>query len=253
MLSRAEDACVAPVRMAQLAQEVGFPSGALNVVTGIGEEAGAALASHPGIDFLSFTGSPEVGTLVQRSIYDKFVAQVVARFKQLRVGSHAMDLDCGPLISENQKKRVHSFIDRAKKDGIPVLAEAQIADGVPSGGFYVAPVLFGPVPRDNALACDEVFGPVLSIIAFEDEADAIKMANSTQFGLVAGIWTRDGARQMRVAKKMRCGQVFVNGYGAGGGIELPFGGVKKSGHGREKGMEALHEFSHTKTIVFKHG
>ena len=309
VMKPAEDACVTPVRMAQLAQDVGFPPGALNVVTGIGEEAGAALASHPGIDFLSFTGSPEVGTLVQKaaaenhigctlelggkspqivfedadfdaavpvlvnaivqnggqtcsagsrvlvqkSIYDKFVAQVVARFKQLRVGSHAMDLDCGPLISENQKKRVHGFIERAKKDGIPVLAEAQIADGVPSGGFYVAPVLFGPVPRDNALACDEVFGPVLSIIAFEDEADAVKLANATQFGLVAGIWTRDGARQMRVAKKMRCGQVFVNGYGAGGGIELPFGGVKKSGHGREKGMEALHEFSHTKTIVFKHG
>jgi aldehyde dehydrogenase (NAD+) len=309
VMKPAEDACVTPVRMAQLAQEVGFPPGALNLVTGIGEEAGAALARHPGIDFLSFTGSPEVGTLVQKaaaenhigctlelggkspqivfedtdfdaavpvvvnaivqnggqtcsagsrvlvhkSIYDKFVSQVVARFKELRVGSHAMDLDCGPLISANQKKRVQGFIDQAKKDGIPVLAEAQIADGVPPDGFYVAPVLFGPVPRDNRLACDEVFGPVLSIIPFEDEADAVKLANSTEFGLVAGIWTRDGARQMRVAKKMRCGQVFVNGYGAGGGIELPFGGVKKSGHGREKGMEALHEFSHTKTIVFKHG
>jgi aldehyde dehydrogenase (NAD+) len=309
IIKPAEDACVAPVRMAQLAQEVGFPPGALNVITGIGEEGGAALASHPGIDFLSFTGSPEVGTLVQKaaaenhigctlelggkspqivfedadfdasvpvvvnaivqnggqtcsagsrvlvqeSIYERFVAQVVARFKLLRVGSHAMDLDCGPLISENQRKRVRGFIDRARKDGVPVLAEAQLAEGVPPEGFYVAPVLFGPVPRDHSLARDEVFGPVLSIIPFRDEADAVKLANATDFGLVAGIWTRDGARQMRVAKKMRCGQVFVNGYGAGGGIELPFGGVKKSGHGREKGMEALHEFSHTKTIVFKHG
>lgn len=309
VMKPAEDACVAPVRIAQLAQEVGFPPGALNVVTGIGEEAGAALSAHPGIDFISFTGSPEVGTLVQksaaenhigctlelggkspqivfedadfeaavpvvvnaivqnggqtcsagsrvlvqRSIYDTFVALVVARFKQLRVGSHAMDLDCGPLISENQMKRVQGFIERAKKDGIAVLAQAQIAEGVPAGGYYVAPVLFGPVPRENSLACDEVFGPVLSIIAFEDEADAVKLANATEFGLVAGIWTRDGGRQMRVAKKMRCGQVFVNGYGAGGGIELPFGGVKKSGHGREKGFEALKEFSHTKTIVFKHG
>ncbi|MBC8008340.1 MAG: aldehyde dehydrogenase family protein [Prolixibacteraceae bacterium] len=309
VMKPAEEACVTPLRMAQLAQEIGFPPGALNVVTGNGEEAGAALARHPGIDFLSFTGSPEVGTLVQKaaaenhigctlelggkspqivfedadfdaavpvvvnaivqnagqtcsagsrvlvqkSIYDKFVAQVIARFKQLRVGSHAMDLDCGPLISANQRTRVLGFIDRARKDGIPVLADAQLADSLPSGGFYVAPVLFGPVPRDNALACNEVFGPVLSIMAFEDEADAVKLANATEFGLVAGIWTRDGARQMRVAKKMRCGQVFVNGYGAGGGIELPFGGVKKSGHGREKGIEALHEFSHTKTIVFKHG
>lgn len=309
VMKPAEDACVAPLRLAQLAQEAGFPPGAINVVTGLGEEAGAALASHPGIDFLSFTGSPEVGTLVQKaaaenhigctlelggkspqivfedadfdaavpvvvnaivqnggqtcsagsrvlvqkSIYDAFVARVVEKFGQLRVGSHAMDLDCGPLISANQKKRVQGFIDRARKDGVKVLAEARLADGAPATGFYVAPVLFGPVPRDNPLACEEVFGPVLSVIPFEDEADAVKLANGTDFGLVAGIWTRDGGRQMRVAKELRCGQVFVNGYGAGGGIELPFGGVKKSGHGREKGLEALREFSHTKTVVFKHG
>jgi aldehyde dehydrogenase (NAD+) len=309
VMKPAEEACVVPLRLAQLAQDVGFPEGAINMVTGIGEEAGAALSSHPGIDFLSFTGSPEVGTLVQKaaaenhigcvlelggkspqilfedadieaaapvvvsaivqnggqtcsagsrvliqkSVYDSFVAKIAARFTQLRVGSHAMDLDCGPLISANQKKRVQGFIEQARKDGVPVLAQAQIADGVPAGGFYVAPILFGPVPRANQLACEEVFGPVLSIIPFEDEADAVKLANSTDYGLVAGIWTRDGGRQMRVAKKMRCGQVFVNGYGAGGGIELPFGGVKKSGHGREKGIEALREFSQAKTIVFKHG
>jgi aldehyde dehydrogenase (NAD+) len=309
VMKPAEEACVVPLRLAQLAQDVGFPEGAINVVTGIGEEAGAALSSHPGIDFLSFTGSPEVGTLVQKaaaenhigcvlelggkspqilfedadieaaapvvvsaivqnggqtcsagsrvlvqkSAYDSFVAKIAARFTQLRVGSHAMDLDCGPLISASQKKRVQSFIEQARKDGVPVLAQAQIDDGVPAGGFYVAPILFGPVPRVNPLACEEVFGPVLSIIPFEDEADAVKLANSTDYGLVAGIWTRDGGRQMRVAKKMRCGQVFVNGYGAGGGIELPFGGVKKSGHGREKGIEALREFSQAKTIVFKHG
>jgi aldehyde dehydrogenase (NAD+) len=309
VMKPAEEACVVPLRLAQLAQAAGFPEGAINVVTGLGEEAGAALASHPGIDFLSFTGSPEVGTLVQKAaaenhigcvlelggkspqilfddadieaaapvvvnaivqnggqtcsagsrvlvqktVYDSFVPKIATRFAQLRVGSHAMDLDCGPLISANQKKRVEGFIEQAKNDGVPVLAQAQIADGVPGGGFYVTPVLFGPVPRANQLACEEVFGPVLSVIPFEDEADAVKLANSTDYGLVAGIWTRDGARQMRVAKKMRCGQVFVNGYGAGGGIELPFGGVKKSGHGREKGIEALREFSQAKTIVFKHG
>jgi aldehyde dehydrogenase (NAD+) len=309
VMKPAEEACVVPLRLAQLAQDVGFPEGAINVVTGIGEEAGAALSSHAGIDFLSFTGSPEVGTLVQKaaaenhigcvlelggkspqilfedadieaaapvvvsaivqnggqtcsagsrvliqnSVYDRFVAKIAARFTQLRVGTHAMDLDCGPLISANQKKRVQGFIEQAKKDGLVVLAQAQVADGVPAGGFYVAPIMFGPVPRASQLACEEVFGPVLSIIPFEDEADAVKLANSTAYGLVAGVWSRDGGRQMRVAKKMRCGQVFVNGYGAGGGIELPFGGVKKSGHGREKGIEALREFSQAKTIVFKHG
>jgi aldehyde dehydrogenase (NAD+) len=305
----AEEACLTPVRLAQLAQEVGFPAGAINLVTGLGEEAGAALSGHPGIDFISFTGSPEVGTLVQiaaaknhigctlelggkspqlvfedadfdavvpvvvsaivqnggqtcsagsrvlvqKSIYEDFVARVATRFKTLRVGSYAMDLDCGPLISDTQKKRVLGFVEQAKKDGVKVLAEAAIADGTPAGGFYVAPVLFGPVPRNNQLACEEVFGPVLSIMPFEDEADGVRLANSTDYGLVAGIWTRDGGRQMRVAKKMRCGQVFVNGYGAGGGIELPFGGVKKSGHGREKGFEAMREFSNAKTVVFKHG
>lgn len=309
VLKPAEEACLTPVRLAGLALEAGLPPGVLNVVTGIGEEAGAALSSHPGIDFLSFTGSPEVGTLVQiaaaknhigcvlelggkspqivfddadfdaaipvvvnaivqnggqtcsagsrvlvqKAIYDRFVGRVAERFAQLRVGSATMDLDCGPLISATQKKRVTGFIERAANDRIGVLAQAKVAEGVPTEGYYVAPTLFGPVPRENALACEEVFGPVLSVISFEDEADAIKLANGTDYGLVAGIWTTNGGRQMRVAKAMRCGQVFVNGYGAGGGIELPFGGVKKSGHGREKGFEALREFCHAKTIVFKHG
>jgi aldehyde dehydrogenase (NAD+) len=309
VMKPAEEACMTPLRLAELAMEVGFPEGAINVVTGLGEEAGAALSAHPDINFLSFTGSPEVGTLVQmaaaknhigcvlelggkspqilfddcdieaafpvvvnaivqnggqtcsagsrvliqRSVYDKFIAKIAERFKQLKVGSHAMDLDCGPLISANQKQRVEGFVSRGNAEKVPVLARGTVAEGAPAGGYYVAPTLFGPVPRDNLLAYEEVFGPVLSAIPFDDEADAVRLANSTEYGLVAGIWSRDGARQMRVAKGLRCGQVFVNGYGAGGGIELPFGGVKKSGHGREKGFEALLEFCATKTVVFKHG
>lgn len=309
VLKPAEEACLTSLRITELAHEVGFPRGVINVVTGYGEEAGAALANHPGIDFIAFTGSPGVGTLiqkasaehhracvlelggkspqivfedarfeaalpvvvnaivqnggqtcsagsrvlVQRSIYDRFMGMVAERFAKLRVGSHDMDLDCGPLISAVQRDRVAGFVARAKQQGIPVLAEAKLAVGVPAGGFYAAPVLFGPVPPTNELACEEVFGPVLSAIPFEDEADAIRIANGTPYGLAAGIWTVDGSRAMRVANAMRCGQVFLNGYGAGGGIELPFGGIKKSGHGREKGLEAMREFSVVKTVVINHG
>jgi aldehyde dehydrogenase (NAD+) len=309
VLKPAEDACLTSLRITELAHEVGFPPGVINVVTGYGEEAGAALANHPGIDFIAFTGSPAVGTLVQkasadhhracvlelggkspqivfedarfdaavpvvvnaivqnggqtcsagsrvlvqRSIYDRFMGMVAERFGRLRVGTHDMDLDCGPLISAVQRDRVAGFVARAREQRIPVLAEAKLADGLPAGGFYSAPVLFGPVPPENELACEEVFGPVLSAIPFEDEADAIRIANGTPYGLAAGIWSVDGSRALRVANAMRCGQVFVNGYGAGGGIELPFGGIKKSGHGREKGLEAMREFSVVKTVVINHG
>jgi aldehyde dehydrogenase (NAD+) len=124
---------------------------------------------------------------------------------------------------------------------------------VPKGGYFVTPTLFGPVPRQHRIAHDEVFGPVLSVLPFTDEADAIALANGTDYGLVASIWTRDGARQLRVAKAMKCGQVFVNGPGYGGNVELPFGGVKRSGFGREKGLAALAEYSTLKTILIRHG
>jgi aldehyde dehydrogenase (NAD+) len=309
VLKPSEDACLSALAFCDIAREAGLPAGALNVVTGLGEEAGAALTAHTGIDFVTFTGSPEVGTLVQKaaaerhikcvlelggkspqivfedadldralgfilkaitqnggqtcsagsrllvqaSIYDSFVARVVERFKQSAAGTPAMDRDCGPLINAAQKQRVEGFIRRAVESGLPLLAQGQVASGVPAGGYYVAPAMFGNVPRDHELACNEVFGPVLAIIPFTDEDDAIKLANATEFGLLAGIWTRDGGRQTRVAKRMRCGQVYINCYGAGGGVELPFGGVKKSGHGREKGFMALEEFCTVKTVVQYHG
>jgi aldehyde dehydrogenase (NAD+) len=167
----------------------------------------------------------------------------------VRVGTPAADLDCGPVMNPAQLKRVQRYIDNAKASGIPVIAEGSIAAGTPPSGYYVKPTLFGPVPRDNALACEEVFGPVLAVIPFDTEEDAIALANATDYGLIAAIWTRDGGRQTRVARRMKCGQVYINCYGAGGGVELPFGGVKKSGHGREKGFMALEEFCTVKTVV----
>ena len=305
VLKPSEDACLSPLAFCDIALDAGLPAGALNVVTGLGEEAGAALTAHHDIDFVTFTGSPEVGTLVQkaaaertlkvvlelggkspqivfedadleraagfvlkaitqnggqtcsagsrllvqRSIHDRFVATVAQRFADTAAGTPAMDRDCGPMINAAQARRVQGYIDQARAGGIPVLAQGRIADGVPAGGYFVAPTLFGPVPRDHRLACEEVFGPVLAVIPFDDEDDAVQLANATDFGLIAGIWTRDGGRQTRVARRMKCGQVYINCYGAGGGVELPFGGVKKSGHGREKGFMALEEFCTVKTVV----
>lgn len=309
VLKPAEDACASSLRLVELAAEAGFPEGAINIVTGKGHVAGAALAAHRGVDFMSFTGSPEVGqviqklcadhfitctlelggkspqvvfadadldaaipvivkaiiqnsgqtcsagsrVLVERPAYDRFAARLAEAFSKVRVGAPEMDLDCGPIITSKQRNRVQGFIDRAKADGIELLAEGEVADGVAAEGYFVRPTVFGNVPRGNAIAYEEVFGPVLTVLPFDDEADAVRLANSTEYGLVAAVWTRDGGRQMRLVQRIRAGQVFVNCYGAGAGIELPFGGSGKSGHGREKGFAALHDFSKTKTMVLNHG
>ena len=132
-------------------------------------------------------------------------------------------------------------------------AQAPLPADLPRGGCWVAPTLLAGVPPQHRLAQEEIFGPVQVVMAFDDEAEALALANGTPYGLVAGVWTRDGSCALRLAHALRCGQVFINNYGAGGGIELPFGGVKLSGHGREKGFEALHGFSRLKTVAIAHG
>ena len=305
----AEDACLSLLRVAQLATEVGFPAGAINIVTGYGHEVGDALARHPGIEHISFTGSPSVGTLiqqvaaerhcpvtlelggkspqivfadadldavvpivvnaivqnagqtcsagsrllVQQEIYEPLLERLGNKFSQLRVGPAAMDLDVGPLIRQSQQQRVWDFLSDAQVANIAMVAQGQIVEEAPEGGFYQAPTLLRDVPVNHRLAQEEVFGPVLCAMKFQDEDDAVALANATPFGLAAGVWTRDGARQFRMAKRVKSGQVFLNNYGAGGGVELPFGGVKSSGYGREKGFEALYGFTTLKTVAFKHG
>ena len=309
VLKPAEDTSMSSLAIAELTLEAGFPAGSFNVVTGLGEEAGAALTSHPGIGHISFTGSPEVGTLVQaaaarntipvtlelggkspqivfadadladagtvitrsivqnagqtcsagsrvlieESIYDRFTADLAQRFAAQRVGSAAQDLDLGPVVNAQQKERIEGFLAMARRDGLQILAEGSFGTNLPPGGFYVKPTLIGNVPPDHALAQEEIFGPVLVAIKVRDEAEALRVANGTPYGLAAGVWTADLGRALRLSRKIRSGQVFVNNFGAGGGIELPFGGVKRSGHGREKGFEALYGFAALKTIAIKHG
>jgi aldehyde dehydrogenase (NAD+) len=191
--------------------------------------------------------------LVQQDIYDNFVGQLARAFEQLRAGTPVMNLDCGPVMNAVQRDKIAGMVAAAFDGGVPLLGRGRIANGVSPKGYWIEPSLFGPVPREHALACDELFGPVLSAIPFSDEEDAIRLANETEYGLVGAVWTNNGGRQQRVAKRLRCGQVFINCYGAGGGVELPFGGVKKSGHGREKGFLALEHMTVTKTVVNFHG
>lgn len=288
----AEDASLSTIRMAELALEAGIPEGVVNVVTGYGHEAGAALSAHPMVDYITFTGSPATGTaiqqaaarnnhgvtmelggkspqivfadadlddalpvlvnaiiqnggqtcsagsrvLIEKRIYDKVAAALAERFTVLVAGPHDLDLDLGALINPRQKARVENYVRAVEEAGAKILARGSIHEQAPKMGFYFPPVLFAGVNSGAPLAREEVFGPVLALFAFEDEAEAVRLANDTEYGLVAGIWTRDGARQHRVAKRVRAGQVFVNAYGAGGGVELPFGGFKNPGTGGRKAL-----------------
>lgn len=305
----AEDASLSTLYLADLAAQAGFPAGALNVVTGYGHEAGAALAAHPGIHHISFTGSTVTGQrvaeaaarhhcpavlelggkspqivfddadldvalpvivnaiiqnsgqtcsagsrlLVQEGRYEEVIARLAERFRALRAGPAAADPDMGPLVNQKQHERVRQILATARAEGLTEAARGQILADAPSAGYYQEAVLFRDVPQDSLLVQQEIFGPILVAHAFRTEAEALAMANATPYGLVAGVWTHDGGRQMRLARQLRCGQVFINNYGAGGGVELPFGGVKSSGYGREKGFEALLGFTALKTVAIRHG
>lgn len=305
----AEDASLSILRVAHLARDIGFPDGALNVVTGLGQTAGAPLAGHPGIDFVSFTGSPETGAavqaaaarnavgttlelggksaqivfadadidaalpvlvnaiiqnggqtcsagsrlLIEQAAFGRISAAVADRFSGLTAGPPERDPDLGPMINAKQRQRVEAYLHHAETEGIAVPGLGKIGEDAPATGFYVAPRFLAPVPHASKLSQEEVFGPVLVATPFADEEAAVRLANGTPYGLVAGVWSRDSQRAVRVARRMRAGQVFVNSYGAGGGIELPFGGFGRSGHGREKGFEGLLEFTTTRTLVIAHG
>jgi aldehyde dehydrogenase (NAD+) len=305
VLKPAEEAPLTVLRLAQLALEAGLPTGLFNVVTGYGETTGVALTTHPGVDYISFTGSVDVGRLishaaaeklvpitmelggkspnivfqdadldraipvivnsiiqmggqtcsagsrllVHEAIHDDVITRIRDRFAAIRVGQALEDPDLGPLISARQRDRVLSYVESSRSDANVTFGGRPLNGGRYGNGFFVEPTLIDNVDPGSRIGQEEVFGPVLAATTFRDADEAVALANCTDYGLVAGVWTTSLSTAHRMIRDVVAGQVFVNTYGASGGVELPFGGFKHSGHGREKGFEALRGFSQLKTGV----
>jgi acyl-CoA reductase-like NAD-dependent aldehyde dehydrogenase len=290
------------LRLGELAAEVGFPPGAVNVVPGPGKTTGAYLVRHPGVDKVAFTGSTETGgeimrlasgpikritlelggkspnlvfadanledaipssvwsiyysagqscearsrLLVERSIYDDFVARFSADAERLRVGDPLdPDTQVGSLISAEHREKVHGFVEQGREEGAEVVTGGSVSDG--KGAFY-PPTVLAQVESSMTVAQEEIFGPVVTVIPFEDEKDAVRIANDVRYGLMATVWTGDPARGHRLASRIKAGTVGINvPYTAFPGI--PFGGYKQSGFGRELGLETLELYLETKSVL----
>jgi acyl-CoA reductase-like NAD-dependent aldehyde dehydrogenase len=295
------------IRLGELALEAGIPAGVLNVVPGPGAEVGEAIAAHPGIDKVAFTGETSTGRriaeaaaktlkrvslelggkspnivfadadleaavngslwaiyysagqscearsriLVADEVYDAFASAFVEKAKALAVGDPlAEDTKVGSLVSRAQAEKVRGFVQMGVEDGGELLAGGDglsLASGLDVDAF-VAPTVIGGVANDSRIAQEEVFGPVVTLTRFSDEAEALKFANDVRYGLAATVWTADGARGHRVAQKIRSGTVGINTpFVAFPGV--PFGGLKESGYGREQSIEALDLYTETKAIL----
>ncbi len=307
VLKPAEQAPLSPLRLGELCLEAGIPPGVVNIVAGFGD-AGAALASHPGIDKIAFTGSTEVGQhiirasagtmkrvsvelggkspnivfadadldeavpgaamavfansgqicsagtrlFVERKIHDEFVARVAAYAKTLRVGN-PMDpnTQLGPLVSGEQLERVTDYLAKGKADGARALSGgSRITEGELAAGYFVAPTIFADVNDSMSIAREEIFGPVISAMPFDTVDEVIRRGNATEYGLGAGVWTRDMGNAQRVSRGLRTGTVWVNCYQVMDAA-VPFGGYKMSGYGRESGTEHMDEYLQTKAVWLK--
>jgi acyl-CoA reductase-like NAD-dependent aldehyde dehydrogenase len=290
------------LRLAELAVEVGFPAGVVNVVPGDGPTTGSYLVRHPGVDKVAFTGSTKTGgeimrlcsdpikrltlelggkspnllfadadladaipsaafsiyyaagqscearsrLLVERSIYDDVVAQLADNAGAIKVGDPLdPETQMGSLISTGHRDRVHGFVERGRDAGVEVVTGGEHGDG--KGAFY-KPTVLAHVDNSMEVAQEEIFGPVVAVIPFEDEKDAVRIANDTKYGLFATVWTGDPARGHRLARQIKSGMVGINTpYTAFPGI--PFGGYKQSGFGRELGLDTLELYLETKSVL----
>jgi acyl-CoA reductase-like NAD-dependent aldehyde dehydrogenase len=293
---------VTALRMAELASEVGFPPGAINVVPGPGKTVGAHLVRHPGVDKIAFTGSTATGSeimrlasdpikritlelggkspnvvfadayladaipsavwsifysagqscearsrvLVESSIYDDFVSSFSEAAGKLKVGDPLdAETQVGSLISTEHRDRVHGFVEKGREEGAEVVRGGEAENG--KGAFY-PPTVLAKVDNAMTVAQEEIFGPVVTVIPFEDEKDAVRIANDVKYGLFATVWTRDPAKGHRLARRIKSGMVGINmPYTAFPGI--PFGGYKQSGFGRELGLETLELYLETKSVL----
>jgi len=308
VLKPAEEAPLTALRLGELLQDAGLPAGVVNIVPGYGETAGAALAQHPDVDKVAFTGSyltgqkiveasagnlkrvslelggksPDVvfadadlqaavsgaamavfsnsgqvccaGTrlFVESKIYDEFVEQVATFGNRLKLGPGVdPEVQVGPLVSEQQLARVTGYLEVGRHEGArAVSGGGRARDGDLARGYFVPPTVFADVRDDMSIAQEEIFGPVLSAIRFQDIDEVIRRANATPFGLGSGVWTRDVGKAHRVAKAIRAGSVWVNCYQVLDPA-VPFGGYKMSGYGREGGLQHVEEYLNVKAVWIK--
>ncbi|HEY3953354.1 MAG TPA: aldehyde dehydrogenase [Streptosporangiaceae bacterium] len=293
---------VSTLELAARAQQAGLPDGVFNVVTGFGPAVGQALAAHPGIDKIAFTGSTRVGAevakaaaanitgallelggksahvvfgdadldavcngvvagvfaatgqtcmagsrlLVQRAVHDQLVDKIVNRAREIKVGDPAdTATEMGPLANEPQYQKVLSFFSTAPAQGATVATGGEPVAGL--GGYFVQPTVLTGVSPEMTVACEEVFGPVLAVLPFDTEEEAIALANGTRYGLAGAVWTKDIHRGHRVAHALKAGTVWINAYRVVG-PDVPFGGYGLSGIGRENGIDAVREYTQTKAI-----
>ena len=308
VLKPGEQAPLTIMRLVELVQEI-LPDDVIHVVPG-GREAGAALASHPGVKKISFTGAPATGAevlrtaaqnltpalmelggknalivfadadldaalggalegafinqgeactaasriLVERSIYPEFARRMAAAVRRLKVGDGAEPTThIGPMVDRRQMTRVEEYIEIGIGEGAKVLAQAELpTDPRLASGYFVKPTLFGDVTSDMRIAREEIFGPVTALMAFDNDDEAVRIANATEFGLVAAIYTSDAERMRTLPRRIRSGMVFVNNYNRVF-LGSPFGGVGASGFGREHCKETLAEFGFMKAVRTPNG